>query len=281
MPKLQTGDTVPPQMPEAPKGLLRIKDYFDENVARYNQPSFIEKDPVCIPHLFTKQQDIEIAGFFAAIFAWGSRTIIINKSKELLQRMDMAPYQFVTQHQPADLKRLLQFKHRTFTDSDVLYFIEFFHQHYLANSSLETAFSKGFSKSEPNVESALVHFKQYFFQYEHLRRTEKHISSPRQKSTCKRLNMFLRWMVRKDKSGVDFGIWKTIQPSQLICPIDVHVSKVAKRFQLLQRTQTDWQAAVELTNYLKLLDAADPVKYDFALFGIGVMEPRFIKFELL
>jgi len=259
----------------------KLRDFFDEKVQQYNQPSFIQQDPICIPHLFKRQQDIEIAGFFAAIFAWGNRTIIINKSKELLQRMDMAPYEFVLHHQPADLKRLLGFKHRTFTDADVLYFIEFFHHHYKQYPSLETAFTKGFNKKDEHTGAAINYFKQYFFIGDHLRRTEKHISSPQQNSTCKRLNMFLRWMVRSDKNGVDFGIWKTIKPSQLICPIDVHVARVAQRFNLLQRTQTDWQAAVELTTYLRCMDAADPVKYDFALFGIGVMETRFIKFEMI
>lgn len=261
--------------------VTRLKDFFDEKVMQYNQPSFIEHDPLSIPHLFTRRQDIEIAGFFSAIFAWGNRTIIINKSKELLQRMDMAPHDFVLHHQASDLKRLLGFKHRTFNDADILYFIEFFHQHYKLYNSLEGAFTKGFTKKDEHIGPALIYFKQNFFSYEHLRRTEKHISSPLQKSTCKRLNMFLRWMVRTDKNGVDFGIWKTIKPSQLICPIDVHVARVAQRFHLLQRTQTDWQAAVELTKYLRNLDPVDPVKYDFALFGIGVMEPRFIKFEII
>lgn len=259
----------------------KLKDFFDEKVHQYNRPEFIAQDPICIPHLFSLQQDVEIAGFFAAIFAWGSRTIIINKSKELLQRMDMAPYDFVRNHGPEDLKRLLGFKHRTFTDADVLYFIDFFHRHYQQHPSLEASFTKGFGKNETHIEPALNYFKTNFFNGEHLRRTEKHISAPRQNSTCKRLNMFLRWMVRSDKNGVDFGIWKTIKPSQLICPIDVHVARVAQRFNLLERKQTDWQAAVELTGYLRNLDAADPVKYDFALFGIGVMEPRFIKFEMI
>jgi len=259
----------------------RLQEYFNEQVKLYNRPEFIEKDPICIPHLFTQKQDVEIAGFFAAIFAWGSRTIIINKSTELLQRMDMAPYDFVINHGPTDLKRLLGFKHRTFTDGDVLYFIDFFHQHYREHNSLEAAFTKDWDAGSPHIGGALDGFKKYFFGYEHLKRTEKHISSPQQKSTCKRLNMFLRWMVRKDKSGVDFGIWETIKPAQLICPIDVHVARVANRFNLLKRTKIDWQAAEELTQYLRLLDPNDPVKYDFALFGMGVMAPKFIKFEML
>ncbi|MGE5107822.1 MAG: TIGR02757 family protein [Sphingobacteriales bacterium] len=251
-----------------------LKEYLNRKVDEYNQPSFIKNDPVSIPHLFTKQQDIEIAGLFAAVFSWGNRTTIINKSKELMQLMDNAPHQFIAQHKQKDLKKLLSFKHRTFTADDLLYFIEFFHHHYKKYESLETAFTEGMDKKSSTIENGLIGFKEYFFSQEHLKRTEKHISSPVQKSTCKRLNMFLRWMVRRDKKGVDFGIWKNISPAQLICPIDVHVARVAKRLNLLQRKQTDWQAALELTDYLRNLDKQDPVKYDFALFGIGAMEDK-------
>lgn len=253
-----------------------LKDFFDSKVAAYNHPAFIKDDPVCIPHLFTKKQDIEIAAFFAAIFAWGNRTTIIQKSKELMLRMDESPHEFVLAVEPAKMKALQGFKHRTFKDDDLYYFIEFLHQHYRQYDSLEDAFTKDVAIS-PSVNggyvgSCLVGFRRYFFAAEHLKRTEKHIASPEWNSSCKRLNMFLRWMVRKDKKGVDFGIWKKIKPAQLICPIDVHVARVAKRFNLLQRSQTDWQAAIELTNYLRKLDANDPVKYDFALFGLGVIE---------
>jgi len=246
--------------------------FFNDKVQQYNQPAFIAADPVCIPHAFTQQQDIEIAGFFAAIFAWGNRTTIIAKSKELMQLMDHAPHQFVTQHQPTDLKRLLHFKHRTFQADDLLHCMQFFQQHYAQHPSLETAFSQWLQPGDETIEKALIGFRQYFFAQEHLKRTEKHISTPAAGSACKRLNMFLRWMVRKDKAGVDFGIWQHISPAQLICPLDVHVARVARRFNLLQRTPTDWQAALELTSYLRRLDAQDPVKYDFALFGLGVIE---------
>jgi len=164
------------------------------------------------------------------------------------------------------------FKHRTFRDDDLYYFIEFLKHHYSKNDSLESAFTKYFNHNGPTIESGLIGFKEYFFSEEHLRRTEKHISSPQQNSTCKRLNMFLRWMVRKDDKGVDFGIWDSISPSQLVCPVDVHVARVAKRFDLLKRKQVDWQAALELTEHLRQLDPKDPVKYDFALFGLGIME---------
>lgn len=254
-----------------------IHQLLDQKVKQYNHIEFIEKDPICIPHLFTKQQDIEIAGFFAAIFAWGNRTTIINKSKELLERMDNAPFAFCTQHQEKDLKKLLGFAHRTFNDTDLLYCIEFFKQHYSKNESLESAFFNSKSIGSINktsvVEKALIHFQDYFFSLDDVpARTKKHIASPVSGSTCKRLNMFLRWMVRKDNQGVDFGIWKKISPADLIMPIDVHVARVSRGLGIVKRIQTDWQTAIELTNYCRTLDPKDPVKYDFALFSLGVIE---------
>ncbi len=246
-----------------------LVSFLNTKVEEYNQPSFIKDDPICIPHLFTKKQDIEIAGFFAATFAWGNRTTIIKKSKELMQLMNMQPYEFVLHHSDNDLKSLLNFKHRTFNATDLLYFIEFFRFHYTNNKSLETAFTKW----GDDVEQMLTGFHHYFFSLEHVpNRTKKHVATPYKKSNCKRLNMFLRWMVRKDSKGVDFGIWKNISPAQLICPVDVHVARVAKRFGLIQRNQMDWNTAIELTNFLRTLDANDPVKYDFALFALGVVE---------
>jgi uncharacterized protein (TIGR02757 family) len=251
----------------------KLKDFLDRKVDEYNQPSFIDNDPVCIPHLFTKQQDIEIAGLFAALFAWGNRTTIINKSKELLSLMDNEPYAFCLSHSDKELRKLLLFKHRTFNPTDILYFILFLKHHYTGNKSLETAFTKWMDKKDSTIENALNGFHHYFFSLPDAPlRTRKHIASPQKKSTCKRLNMFLRWMVRRDKKGVDFGIWKNISPAQLICPIDVHVARVARRFNLLHRNALDWQAAVELTDYLLTLDNKDPVKYDFALFGLGAIE---------
>ena len=254
-----------------------IHTLLDQKVKQYNHIDFIGKDPICIPHLFTKQQDIEIAGFFAAIFAWGNRTTIINKSKELLERMDNAPYAFCIGHQDKDLKKLLGFAHRTFNDTDLLYCIEFFKKHYSKNDSLETAFFKNsISKNierQNIIEQALTYFQDYFFSLEEApARTKKHIASPLSGSTCKRLNMFLRWMVRKDKQGVDFGLWKSVSPAALIMPIDVHVARVSRGLGILKRTQTDWQTAIELTNYCRTLDSKDPVKYDFALFSLGVIE---------
>lgn len=257
-----------------------LKIFLDKKVDEYNQPSFIKSDPISVPHLFTKKQDIEIAGFFAAIFSWGNRTTIIKKTKELMMLMDMAPHEFCVNHTSVDLKKIMHFKHRTFNTTDLLYFIEFFKQHYSKYNSLEPAFTKWMSKKDETVEKGLIGFHHYFFSLKHVpSRTRKHIATPEKNSSCKRLNMFLRWMVRNDDKGVDFGIWsrrtpleKSISPSQLICPIDLHVARVAKRLNILKRKQTDWKAALELTDYLRTLDKNDPVKYDFALFGLGVME---------
>lgn len=248
--------------------------FLDSKVEQYNNPAFIAADPISVPHHFRKKQDIEIAGFFAAIFAWGNRTTIIKKANELMALMDEAPYDFCTGHTDTDLKKLLHFKHRTFNATDLLYFIEFFNWHYSQYKSLETAFTLHGN----TVEEMLTGFHHYFFSLEDAPpRTRKHIASPEKGSTCKRLNMFLRWMVRQDDKGVDFGIWKKISPAQLICPIDLHVARVANRFNLVyfkktETLQVNWKTAVELTKYLRTLDPDDPVKYDFALFGLGVME---------
>ncbi len=253
-----------------PADTRSLRDFFNDKVAQYNQPAFIKDDPVCIPHRFSQQADQEIAGFFAAIFAWGNRTTIINKSLELMKLMDNAPHQFCLHHSDRELKNLLSFKHRTFNATDLLYFIQFLQYHYQQHHSLEEAFAP---KRCRTMEQRLSYFHEYFFSLEDAPpRTRKHISTPYKGSSCKRLNMFLRWMVRKDKAGVDLGLWQQIKPAELICPIDLHVARVAKRFGLLDRKQTDWLAAEELTAYLRTLDPKDPVKYDFALFGLGVME---------
>ena len=252
---------------------LELKDFLDVKAEQYNQPSFIANDPICIPHQYQKKQDIEIAAFFAAILAWGQRKTIINKCNELFARMDNVPHDFILNHDADDLKRLLGFKHRTFNDTDLLYFVSFFNYHYQQSDSLETAFLVPELGEQPRIERSLNHFRSCFFSLPDFPgRTIKHVSSPMQKSTCKRLNMFLRWMVRKDNKGVDFGIWNHLKPSQLICPCDVHVDRVARKLGLIQRKQTDWLTAVELSSQLSLLDPADPVKYDFALFGLGIEE---------
>ncbi len=242
----------------------------------YNDVSFIANDPISIPHQFSKLQDIEIMGFWAAMLAWGQRKTIINKCNELVRLMDNAPYDFIINHQGKDLKRFLNFKHRTFNLTDTLYFIEFFKQYYSKNKSLETAFLNNKFKTEPAgnlFEQRLINFHQSFFSLtDYPARTKKHVASPLRKSTCKRINMFLRWMVRKDDKRVDFGIWHNIQPSELHCPLDVHVERVARKLGLINRKQCDWQTVVELTERLRFFDAGDPVKYDFALFGMGVEE---------
>jgi uncharacterized protein (TIGR02757 family) len=250
-----------------------LKKFLDKKVAEYNQPSFIAADPISIPHRFTKKQDIEIAAFFASIFAWGNRTTIINKTTELMGLMDDAPHDFIMQHSDKQLQKLLAFKHRTFNTTDLLYFLLFLKHHYSCYTSLETAFTKWMNKNDTNIEKSLLGFHDYFFSLEDAPvRTKKHIATPSRNSTCKRLNMFLRWMVRKDNHGVDFGIWESISPSQLVCPVDVHVARVARQFNLIKRKQTDWLTAIELTEALKILDKKDPVKYDFALFSLGAVE---------
>lgn len=288
-----------------------LKDFLDLKVDLYNRPAFIENDPVSIPHQFSAKQDIEIMGFWAAILSWGQRKTILNKCCDLIQRLDGVPFDFIMNHGDADLKRLIGFKHRTFNDTDALYFIEFFKYHYQNHSSLEAAFfppeglfkdsvfrsdfvEDHFSKkedhsslaspacyagqltdspAEPGIEDALNYFRGYFFSLpDYPKRSIKHVSSPLQNSTCKRLNMFLRWMVRSDDRGVDFGIWKTIKPSQLICPTDLHVERVARKLKLIKRKQRGWKMALELTDNLRLFDVQDPVKYDFALFGLGIEE---------
>ncbi|TAF55997.1 MAG: TIGR02757 family protein [Sphingobacteriia bacterium] len=249
-----------------------LRAFLNQKVKWFNQPHFIESDPIVVPHGFKAQADIEISGFFAAIFAWGNRTTIINKTKELMGRMDHAPHAFCLQASARELKGLEGFKHRTFNTTDLLHCVAFFQQHYQAHDSLENAFLPKSGKPK-DIEQALTLFHERFFaDPDAPERTRKHVSTPVRGSSCKRLNMYLRWMVRQDKKGVDFGLWKNIKPAQLICPLDVHVARVARHLGLLQRPGADWAAAQELTAALRQLDSKDPVKYDFALFGLGVFE---------
>ncbi|MDA1268249.1 MAG: TIGR02757 family protein [Bacteroidetes bacterium] len=250
-----------------------IKDFLDQKVALYNRPNFIELDPISIPHRFHKKQDIEIAGFFAAILAWGLRKTILNKCAELLGRMDNTPHDFLVNHSEGDLKVFLSFKHRTFNEVDALYFVHFLSWFYRHQDSLENAFLIGQTGAIDSMESMLIQFQRFFFSLEEAPgRTKKHISSPATRSACKRVNMYLRWMVRQDEQGVDFGIWKRISPAQLICPCDLHVDRVGRKLGLISRKQTDWGTAIELTQMLRSFDSEDPIKYDFALFGLGVEE---------
>jgi uncharacterized protein (TIGR02757 family) len=254
-----------------------VKKLLDQKVLEFNQTTFIEKDPVRIPHRFQKLQDIEISGFFAALFAWGNRTSIINSCMRLLEGMDHAPHDFIKNHTDADLKPLIHFVHRTFNATDLYWLIHFLKMHYEHHESLETAFSQFLMPKSSDISEALIGFHNYAFSLPDAPdRTRKHIGTPLKNSACKRLNMFLRWMVRDDSKvmnePVDFGIWKQIKPSMLICPLDVHVGNVARRLNILERPQNDWKAALELTTQLRKFDKNDPVKYDFALFGLGAME---------
>jgi uncharacterized protein (TIGR02757 family) len=249
----------------------QVKALLDDRYERYNRPDFIANDPVVIPHGFSRPQDIEIAGLFAAILAWGQRVTIIRKCRELLARMDQAPYDFIVHHSEGDLKALLGFKHRTFNDTDLLYLVSFLHGFYQGHASLEEAFTGGGTITDQ--QGRLEHFFNTVFSLPYApHRTRKHISTPARKSACKRVNMYLRWMVRQDDRGVDFGIWQTMKPADLVCPCDVHVARVARKLGLITRPQTDWAAASELTAHLQQLDPLDPVKYDFALFGLGIEE---------
>ena len=251
--------------------LRRLKNLLDEKVRLYNQPSFIERDPISIPHQFTKKQDIEISGLFAAVLAWGNRTTIINNCNKLMIWMDHAPHDFILNHKDPELKPFMHFSHRTFNASDLLYFLSFLQYHYRQHDSLEQAFTPG-KYTDETVERALIHFHNYFFSVEHPERTRKHIATPARKSACKRINMYLRWMVRKDGHGVDFGIWKKIKMSQLVCPLDVHVGRVAQRLGLIENEKANWQNALHLTDQLRQLNPQDPAVYDYALFGLGMAE---------
>jgi len=256
------------------KSILDLKEFLDEKVTLYNTRDFIELDPISIPHQFSKKQDIEIAGFFAATLAWGQRVTVINKCKELLKLMDNAPHDFLVHHTCSDLKAFEKFKHRTFNATDALYFVESLSQYYKKHDSLEQAFlSNHPPASDLTIEAGLMNFHDVFFGLpDYPKRTVKHVSTPARKSACKRLCMYLRWMVRQDDKGVDFGIWKNLSPAQLVCPCDVHVERVGRKLKLIKSKQLNWQTALELTSNLRSLDPLDPVKYDFALFGLGIIE---------
>ncbi|WP_262923845.1 TIGR02757 family protein [Spirosoma oryzicola] len=247
----------------------QLSDLLNEKADQYNRPSFIDRDPISIPHRFSQKQDIEIMGFWSAVLAWGQRPVILKKSTELVTLMDGAPYDFIRNHEESDLKRFLAFKHRTFNATDALYFLHFFRQYYQQNDSLEDAF---LTVENSTVEPNLIAFHDRFCGLTDFfpERTRKHIATPARNSSCKRLLMFLRWMVRRDDRGVDFGLWTRLRPDQLVMPIDVHVNRVARKLGLLVRPQTDWKAALELTENLRQFDGMDPVRYDFALFGLGV-----------
>jgi uncharacterized protein (TIGR02757 family) len=256
---------------------------LDEKYDKYNQPSFIEFDPISIPHQFTKKEDIEIAGFLAATIAWGQRITIINNANKLMKLMGNNPHEFILNAKPKDIKRFENFKHRTFNGIDAVFFIQSLQNIYKQHNGLQGAFALDSKlNSQQSLLNAIIHFRSVFFSIPYPHRTGKHVSNPAENSSAKRLCMYLRWMIRNDKRGVDFGLWsakvnskkQAVLPlsSLLMCPLDVHSGNVARKLGLLQRTQNDWKAVEELTNNLRLFDATDPVKYDFALFGLGAFE---------
>lgn len=251
--------------------MLSVQQILDTNYKKYHKKDFIADDPIGIPHQFSLPQDIEIIGFFASILAWGQRKTIINKCNLLVELFQGKPYHFILNHKEEDLKALLEFKHRTFNATDLLYFIAFLKQHYQKYNSLEDAFLMNWKKEDETVENALIGFHNYFTSLDFFpSRTRKHIATPARNSACKRLNMYLRWMVRQDSKNIDFGLWKNIQTHQLLIPFDVHVERQARNLGLIQRKQRDFKTVLELTKNLKQFDANDPTKYDFALFGMGV-----------
>lgn len=247
-----------------------LKEFLDEKVALYNTTDFIETDPIQIPHLFSTKEDIEISGFLAATIAWGNRTMIIRNSNRMMDLMGNSPFDFVMAHTEADLEKLNDFVHRTFNATDFKTFIRALKNIYENRGGMENVFK--ISLSNNALQPAITSFKSTFFEIEHVQRTQKHVGDPLRGSSAKRVNMFLRWMVRHDNAGVDFGLWKNMSPSQLSCPLDVHSGNVARKLGLLTRSQNDAKAVLELDLKLRELDATDPVKYDFALFGLGAFE---------
>lgn len=247
-----------------------LKDFLDEKVHLYNHPNFIESDPIQIPHLYSLKEDIEIAGFLSATIAWGNRKMIITNAKKMMDLMGNSPYDFVMNHQTHHLEDLEKFVHRTFNGTDFQSFIQSLQNIYKNHEGLESVFAK--NQSETDLQASISAFKTVFFELPHLSRTEKHISDPMNNSAAKRINMFLRWMVRQDANGVDLGIWKSISPAKLSCPLDIHSGTIARKLGLLTRKQNDGKALAELDFNLRKFDSKDPVKYDFALFGLGVFE---------
>jgi uncharacterized protein (TIGR02757 family) len=242
-----------------------LQTVLDEAYLAFAKPNFQDADPIQIPHRFSKKEDIEIAGFIAATIAWGQRITIINNANRFIEMMDDAPFDFIVNHTPSDRNKYKGFVHRTFNEVDAMYFLERLQRLYKEGSGLEQAFNTGH-----DTKARISNFHNTFFDQTHPARTTKHVSNPKNGSSAKRLNMFLRWMVRPASEGVDFGVWKAISPSELMIPLDVHSGNVARKLRLLERKQNDWKAVEALTNNLKAFDSNDPVKYDLALFGMGV-----------
>lgn len=250
---------------------MDIRVLLDKYLHIYNTNDFISKDPISIPHKYSKKQDIEISAFLSSTLAWGRRDIILKKCNQLLSLMNNAPHDFVLNYKDKDLIKFEDFKHRTFNYNDLVYFLNFLKSYYRNNESLEEAFASVINPDHDNIEQGLNFFYKLFFSFpNNTNRVIRHISNPAKNSACKRLNMFLRWMVRKDNNGIDFGLWTKIKPNQLVIPCDVHVYNISKKLGLTSRNSVDWKTAIEITKKLKHIDPTDPVKYDFALFSIGV-----------
>ncbi|MFC2137636.1 TIGR02757 family protein [Bacteroidota bacterium] len=248
-----------------------LKKLLQSKYLQYNNPEFIETDPIQIPHLFSKSEDIEISAFLVSTIAWGQRKTIIKNGKKLVEIMDLHPHNFIINSSEIEIKPFLKFKHRTFNGDDCIFFLHSLKNIYNKYGGLKSVFLRGL-QIDNSIYTALQYFRKIFFEPEHLNRTEKHISDVTRNASAKRLNMFLRWMVRKDKNGVDFGIWDEISTSKLYIPLDIHTGTIARKLGLLKRKQNDWKAVEELTRNLKLFDPNDPVKYDYALFGMGAFE---------
>ena len=247
-----------------------LKEFLDKKVEEFNNPNFIESDPISIPHRFSLKEDIEISGFLAATIAWGNRKSIIKNASRMMELMGNSPYDFVIAHSEQQLGPLEDFVHRTFNGKDFIGFIKGLKHLYTVHGGLEGVFTR--CQEPGTLQPAITKLKELFFEAEHLPRTQKHISNPQKGSSAKRINMFLRWLIRKDNAGVDFGLWNSIPSGSLSCPLDVHSGNVARKLGLLQRKQNDAKAVVELDTALREMDPVDPVKYDFALFGLGVFE---------
>ncbi len=248
-----------------------LESFLNEKYDLYNRETFIETDPIQIPKAYSKKEDIEIAAFLSSTIAWGQRPTIIKNAKKLMDWMDQSPYDFIVNAQESDLGVFSEFKHRTFNGEDACFFIKSLQNIYKNHGGLETVFSKP-TINGGDAKDAIANFRSIFFSIDHPHRTEKHISNVLKKSSAKRLNMFLRWMVRKDKRQIDFGIWDTISASDLYLPLDAHTGRVGRKLELLSRKQNDWVAVDEITTSLRQFDPNDPVKYDFALFGLGIFE---------
>jgi uncharacterized protein (TIGR02757 family) len=263
-------------MPEASANFMNgsksaLRDFLEEKSAFYNHPAFIPDDPIVIPHQFSQKEDIEITGFLTAMISWGNRKAILKSANRLLQLMDNAPFEFISNAKESDFRRFSTFVHRTFNGLDCVFFMQSLSNIYKKHKGLEVQFAMPMKQGE-TVKMSIAQFRKTFFELPHLKRTEKHIANPLANASAKRINMFLRWMVRRDGRSFDFGIWNSIKPADLYCPLDIHTGNVARKLGLLPRKANDWKSVELLTNNLRELDPVDPVKYDFALFGLGAYE---------